>query len=84
MKTMKYTKIKEIDGVIIYKDKKGYFIFEHYSTFDKYYALRQYLGKTIQAVEQTLTDILDWHYRYWHGEAEKIIKFKEELSLCII
>ena len=47
MKTMKYTKIKEIDGVIIYKDKKGYFIFEHYSTFDKYYALRQYLGKTI-------------------------------------
>lgn len=84
MKTLKYVKIKEIDGVIIYKDKKGYFIFEHYPTFNKYYALKQYLGKTRQEVEQTLTDILDWHYRYWHGDSEKIIKFLEELNTCII
>ena len=84
MKTMKYTKIKEIDGVIIYKDKKGYFIFEHYSTFDKYYALRQYLLSPTRPRRQPLTDILDWHYRYWHGEAEKIIKFQQELSSCII
>ena len=40
--------------------------------------------RVIKEVEQTLTDILDWHYRYWHGDAEKIIKFQEELSSCII
>ena len=79
-----YAKIKEIDGIMIYKDKKGYFIFEHYPTFNKYYALKQYLGKTRKEVEQTLADALDWHYRYWHGEGEKIMEFQKELSTCII
>jgi hypothetical protein len=76
-----YEAVAVADGQTIFADKDGYFIFEHYPSVDgSYYALPFRLGKTAKEVEQTLTDMNDWNYRYWHGESEELNKASEVIK----
>ena len=75
-----YEKVAEIDGAVIFADKDGYFLFEHYPVANgSYYALPVRLGKTAKEVEEGLTDDRDWCYRAWHGEMQDILKACEEV-----
>lgn len=74
-----YQKIIELDGEIIFADKKGYFLFEHYPGIDgSYWSIPVRLGKTAKEVEEALTEIKDWHYRAWHGEMQAVLDFIEK------
>lgn len=76
-----YEKVAEIDGQVIFKDKDGFFIIEHYPEIKGIvYAVTVRLGKTAQEVEPALADYLDWNYRAWHGEMEAILKATEEVK----
>lgn len=74
-----YKKVAEIDGQIIFADKDGYFIWEHYPVNNngEYCAVPVMLGKTAKEVNASLGDLLDWNYRAWHGEMKAVLKAKE-------
>lgn len=74
-----YEKVAEIDGAVIFADKDGYFLFEHYPSGNGWYSLPVRLGKTAKEVEEGLTDDRDWCYRAWHGEMYAILKAQEEV-----
>ena len=75
-----YEKVAEIDGAVIFADKDGYFLWEHYPVSDgSYYAIPVRLGKTPKEVEQALASDHDWNYRAWHGEMDAILKAQEEV-----
>lgn len=76
-----YEKVAEIDGSVIFADKDGYFLWEHYPVADgSYYAIPVRLGKTAKEVKQALADYLDWNYRAWHGEMDAILKAQEAVQ----
>ena len=82
MKAVKtnYEKIAEIDGAVIFADKDGYFLFEHYPVANgSYYALPVRLGKTAKEVEEAIANDRDWCYRAWHGEMHAILEAQEEI-----
>ena len=74
-----YEKVAEIDGAVIFADKDGYFLFEHYPSGNGWYSLPVRLGKTAKEVEESFTDDRDWCYRAWHGEMRTILKAQEEV-----
>lgn len=75
-----YEKVSEIDGSVIFSDKDGYFLWEHYPVSDgSYYAIPVRLGTTSKEVEQALASDHDWNYRAWHGEMKDILKAQEEV-----
>ena len=75
-----YEKVAEIDGAVIFADKKGYFIFQHYLTGDgSYVSIRVLLGKTAKEVEESFISDRDWCYRAWNGEMYAILKAQEEI-----
>ena len=74
-----YEKVAEIDGAVIFADKDGYFLFEHYPSGNGWYSLSVRLGRTAKEVEKSLTDDRDWCYRAWHGEMYAILKAQEEI-----
>lgn len=75
-----YEKGAEIDGSVIFTDKDGYFLWEHYPVADgSCYAIPVRLGKTAKEVEQALANDHDWNYRAWHGEMDTILKAQEEV-----
>ena len=70
-----YKKVAEIDGAVIFADKYGYFLFEHYPVANgSYYAVPVRLGKTAKEVEESFINDRDWNYRAWHGEMHAILK----------
>ena len=75
-----YEKVAEIDGAVIFADKYGYFLFEHYPSGNGWYSLPVRLGKTAKEVEESLTSDRDWCYRAWHGEMSAILKACEEVQ----
>lgn len=75
-----YYKVAEIDGAVIFADKSGYFLFEHYGTENGYYSIPLRLGKTAKQVEQSFMLSRDWHYRIWHGEMGDILKEWEKIK----
>ena len=77
--TIDYKKVAEIDGIVIFADKDGYFIFEHYSVGTDWYSLPVRIGKTSKEVEKSLTDDRDWCYRAWHGEMAAMLKAQDEV-----
>ena len=83
MKKENYQKVAEIDGCVIFKDKDGYFLFEHYNGNNGYYAVEVRLGKTLKEVERAIHDMNDWNYRAWHGEFDYILQEKEKINLLI-
>lgn len=74
-----YEKVAEIDGAVIFADKYGYFLFEHYPSGNGWYSLPVRLGKTAKEVEESFTNDRDWNYRAWHGEMRAILKAQEEV-----
>lgn len=74
-----YEKVAEIDGSVIFADKDGYFLWEHYVTDNSYFAIPVRLGQTAKEVEQALADNHDWNYRARHGEMDAILKAQEEV-----
>ena len=77
---MNYKKVTEIDGAVIFADKDGYCLFEHYRAANgSYYAVPVRLGKTAKEVEESFIDDKDWCYRAWHGEMYAILKAQEEV-----
>lgn len=81
VKSTTYEKVAEIDGQVIFADKDGYFIWEHYPLADgEYVAIPTRLGKTAKEVEASMCELFDWNYRTWHGEmaalneAEKLVR----------
>mgnify|MGYP003422530049 CR=1 FL=1 len=77
-KNTDYEKITKIDGVSIFADKDGYFMWEHYPSSDgSYCAIPVRLGKTADEVEQALANDRDWNYRAWHGEMSEILEAQE-------
>ena len=69
-----YEKVAEIDGEIIYADKKGYFLFEHYPLEYGYDSIPVRLGKTEKQVKERFMVDRDWNYRAWHGEMSYILE----------
>ena len=75
-----YEKVAEIDGAVIFADKDGYFLFEHYPVANgSYYALPVRLGRTAKEVEESFISDRDWCYRAWNGEMYAILKAQEEI-----
>ena len=75
-----YEKVAEIDGAVIFADKDGYFLFEHYPTASGLcYSIPVRLGKTAKEVEESFIYDRDWCYRAWHGEMDAILKAQEEV-----
>lgn len=72
-----YRKVAEIDGLVIFADERGYFVFEHYPP---HYALPVILGKTKNEVKESIADYNNWNYRQWHGEMAKILDIKDEFD----
>ena len=77
--TIDYKKVSVIDGIVIFADSDGYFIFEHYSAENSWYSLPVRIGKTSIEVEKSLTDYYDWNYRLWHGEMTAMLKAQDEV-----
>ena len=75
-----YEKVAELDGAVIFADKYGYFLFEHYPSGNGWYSLPVRLGKTAKEVEESLTSDRDWCYRAWHGEMQAILNACEEVQ----
>ena len=76
----KYKKVTEIDGAVIFVDKDGYFLFEHYRAANgSYYSVPVRLGKTAKEVEESFIADRDWCYRAWNGEMYAILKAQEEV-----
>ena len=75
-----YEQVTVIDGAVIFKDKDGYFLFEHYPSGNCWYSLPVRLGKTAKEVEESFIDDRDWCYRAWHGEMQDILKACEEVQ----
>ena len=75
-----YEKVAEIDGAVIFADRDGYFLFEHYSAANGLYlSIPVRLGKTAKEVEESFISDRDWCYRAWHGEMYAILKAQEEI-----
>ena len=74
-----YKKVAEIDGVVIFSDRDGYFIVEHYTVGNVLYPLPIRIGKTAKEVEKSLTDDRDWRYRACHGEMAAILRAQDEV-----
>ena len=74
-----YEKVTEIDGEVVFADKDGYFLFEHYPLKYGWYSIPARLGKTAKEVEESFTSNRDWCYRAWHGEMQDILKALEEV-----
>lgn len=75
-----YEKVAEVDGNVIFADKVGYFLWEHYPIEDgSYYTIPVRLGKTAKEVETALANSCDWNYRAWHGEMYTLLKAQEEV-----
>ena len=74
-----YKKVAEIDGEVIFADKDGYFLFEHYPLEYGWDSISVRLGKTAKEVEESFTDNRNWSYRAWHGEMKDILKACEEV-----
>lgn len=77
--TIDYKKVAEIDEAVIFADRDGYFIFEHYTVGNVLYSLPIRIGKTAKEVEKSLTDDRDWCYRAWHGEMAAILRARDEV-----
>ena len=75
----KNKEVAEIDGEVIFADKEGYFLFEHYPLEYGWYSISVRLGKTAKEVEESFTNDRDWCYRAWHGEMREILKAQEEV-----
>ena len=76
-----YKKVAEIDGEVIFADKYGYFLFEHYPLEYGYYSISVRLGKTAKEVEESFTNGRNWCYRAWHGEMQDILKAQEKVRM---
>ena len=74
-----YEQVAVIDGTVIFADKNGYFLFEHYPSRNGWYSLPVRLGKTAKEVEEAIANDRDWCYRAWHGEMHAILEAQEEI-----
>lgn len=69
-----YKIIAEIDGEIVYADKDGYFVIEHYPLEYGGNTIILRIGKTAKQVLKNFIIGRDWSYRAWNGEIRYILE----------